>query len=85
MFFRVFSVMDVNGHSFPTPVMPYVKNRRLFVYAQTPIGGEMRKIEMNNEWDTKIPTGWDRNFNANAFEIVNESGTTGIAGVLPQV
>jgi hypothetical protein len=74
MFFWVYSMMDVGGHSFATPVMPYVKNRRLFVYAQTPIGGEMRKIEMNNEWDTKIPDGWDRNFNANAFEIVNESG-----------
>lgn len=64
----------INGHDVDLPVAPYVKNRRLYVFGQIPYGKDMRKIEMSNDWDSKLPPEWDRNFSPNAFEIVNDDG-----------
>jgi hypothetical protein len=54
------------------PVTAYIKDNRLYVKAQTPIGESETTVMMNNEWPIKIPDGWDRNFNATEFEIVDD-------------
>ncbi|HUB86449.1 MAG TPA: hypothetical protein VMB22_01045 [Verrucomicrobiae bacterium] len=51
---------------------PYIKDDRLYVKTKTMFGDAEQTVEMNDEWPTKIPDGWDRNFNANSFEIVDE-------------
>jgi hypothetical protein len=43
------------------------------VQAQLPFGGPETTVKMNNEWPINIPAGWDRNFDANSLEIVNET------------
>ncbi|MGA3284194.1 MAG: hypothetical protein ABSD57_07035 [Verrucomicrobiota bacterium] len=68
-----------NGHPlvvFPggsPAVSPYVKNNRLYVMIDTPFGTSRETVHMNNEWDSKIPSGWDRNFNSDRFEIVDDT------------
>jgi hypothetical protein len=52
-------------------VIPYVKDNRIYVKTQTMFGDMEQTVQMNNEWPITIPPGWDRNFNANAFEIVD--------------
>ena len=51
---------------------PYIISNRLYIKIKTPFGDAQQMIEMNNEWPPKIPAGWDRNFSANSFEIVDE-------------
>ena len=51
---------------------PYIISNRLYIKIKTMFGDAEQTVEMNNEWPPKIPDGWDRNFNANSFEIVDE-------------
>jgi hypothetical protein len=53
-------------------VTPYTKNNRLYIKAQTPTGDSISDVKLNNEWPTQIPDNWDRNFNSNSFEIVDD-------------
>jgi hypothetical protein len=54
-------------------IEPYVKNNRVYVKAQTPTGSPAGTVQLNDEWPPDIPAGWDRNFNANTFEIVDNT------------
>ncbi|MDB6065561.1 MAG: hypothetical protein JWR26_1769 [Pedosphaera sp.] len=53
-------------------MLPSVISNRLFVYAETPFGNEKRNILMSDDLDSQLPRLWDRNYNSNKFEIVNE-------------
>ena len=56
------------------PILPYVKNNRLFVYVQMPFLGYAKIISMSTDMDSPLPRRWDRNFTSNAFEIVQQDG-----------
>lgn len=53
-------------------VIPYIKNNRLYLKSQTMFGDAATTVQMNDEWPIHLPQGWDRNFNGNSFEIVDE-------------
>jgi len=57
------------------PVLPYVKNNRLYVIVQTPFQKSATTITMTDNLDSDLPANWDRNYSSNAFEIVSEDGT----------
>jgi hypothetical protein len=54
-------------------VFPYEKNNRIYVKSQTMFGDKNETVLMNNEWPANIPVGWDRNFNGNSFELVDNT------------
>jgi hypothetical protein len=64
----------VGGKTVNYPIIPHIKNNRLFVYVETPFKNEKRIISMSNDLDSEIPQTWDRNYSSNAFEVVNEDG-----------
>jgi hypothetical protein len=54
-------------------VIPYVKNNRIYVKTETMFGDKEKTVQMNNEWLSDIPIGWDRNFNENSFEMIDDA------------
>jgi hypothetical protein len=72
--------LDSNGHpilegkSFEPKL--YVKSNRLYVHLPLPLGASTNQVPimMNDDLDTKLPADWDRNYNSNAYEIVDEQG-----------
>ena len=75
MFFRVGSVQTkIEGRSVDYPILPYVRDNRLFVYVSMPFQNEKRIVSMSDDLDSVIPQTWDRNYSSNAFEVVNEDG-----------
>ena len=52
---------------------PYILNNRVYVKTFTVFGDAAKTVAMNDEWDLKIPPIWDRNFNQNSFEIVDDN------------
>jgi hypothetical protein len=53
---------------------PYIKSNRLFIKAETPLATPQETIVMNDEWPQTIPKEWDRNFDKDSFEIVDDKG-----------
>jgi hypothetical protein len=53
-------------------VIPFVRDRRLYLSILTPFGDSERPLKMNNQWPIEIPSGWDRNFDSQRFEIVDD-------------
>lgn len=51
-----------------------IRNNRLYIHAPIPVGlaTNQQPILMNENLDAFIPATWDRNYNLNAFEIVDE-------------
>lgn len=54
-------------------VIPYVENQRIYVKTQNMFGDPDQSVVMNNEWPVRLRAGWDKNFNENSFEVVDES------------
>jgi hypothetical protein len=66
----------IDGMVIDSPVSPYVISNRFFVYVHIPFTSEMHIIVMSDDLDSdlsQLPKLWDRNYNSNMFEIVNES------------
>lgn len=61
-----------DGSKYDFPIVPYVKNNRLFVYVKVPFDNERSSISMSDSLDSQLPARWDRNYTSNAFEIVRE-------------
>jgi hypothetical protein len=53
-------------------VFPYLTNNRVFIKTQLPSGDGPTTVKMSDEWPPQIPAGWDKNFNSQEFEIVDE-------------
>jgi hypothetical protein len=62
----------IGGKMVDYPAIPYVKNNRLFVNVKIPFKAERHIVSMNDDLDTELPQGWDRNYANNEFEVVNE-------------
>jgi len=57
------------------PFWPFVASNRLYLYVQMPFLSGMKKLIMNDSFDTSLPNPWDRNYGTNqyVYEIVNEN------------
>jgi hypothetical protein len=64
--------MDFGGKPIDYPIAAFVVSNRLYVEAQVPITNERRMLFMRDDLDTELPRLWDRNYNSNSFEVVNE-------------
>ncbi len=62
---------DSNAAEFP--IIPSVRDRRLFVFVKIPFQVEKRAVLLGTQMDSAIPDNWDRNYSSNAFEVVNEN------------
>ena len=67
-----FTMILPEGMKADYPLFPYIRNNRLFVKVRTPFETNRVAIYMNDNLDSQLPDRWDRNFNTNAFEIVDE-------------
>jgi len=54
------------------PISPFVNNHRLYVFVKAPFQTEKKLFYIGTDLDSAIPHNWDRNYNSNAFEVVNE-------------
>jgi hypothetical protein len=62
---------NIGGIPIEYPVNPYVVSNRLYVNAEIPFVNEKRIIVMSDDMDDlKLPPLWDRNYNADTYEIV---------------
>jgi hypothetical protein len=48
-----------------------MQEKSVYIKAQTPFGTPEGTLKMCNEWPVSIPPDWDRNFDRNSFEIVD--------------
>jgi hypothetical protein len=60
------------GFGEESPITVYITNNRVYLKALTPFGGQQTTVKMNNEWGTPIPANWDRNYDSNTFEMVDD-------------
>ena len=59
---------------FDLPAIPFVRENRVYVYAEVPLSGQKRTVIIGDGWDDKLPKKWDRNYSSSAFEVVREDG-----------
>jgi len=66
---------EIGGKKVEFPIAPLVISNRLFIEVDVPFQNRKRTITMSDDFDSELsqaPKPWDRNYNSNAFEVVNE-------------
>jgi hypothetical protein len=65
----------IGGKTIDFPIAPLVVSNRFYVEVDIPFQGNKRTILLSDEFDLQLadaPKLWDRNYDGNRFEVVNE-------------